>query len=137
MATQIWRPVNNEYCSVRDNDMAAFSVIWFLLIAVVAVPPTVMIRRHQRTTWWDYTYPFLGVAAWLPLGMSNVGSTVSLSNFIVELFWVAVISVAVPWARWILSRFQREKLNAWSLVLTFLPILVAVVIRLTMPTLPE
>ena len=117
--------------------MAAFSVFWFLLIAVVAAPPTVMMRKRRHTTWWDYTYPFTGVAAWFPLGMSKVGSTVSLSNFVVEVFWVAVVSLAVPWARWIFSRFQREKLNAWSLVLTFLPILVAVVIRLTMPTLPE
>ena len=117
--------------------MIAFSLIWFLLIAVVAVPPTVMLRKIRRTTWWDYAYPFTGVAAWFPLGMSNVGSTVSLSNFVVELFWIAVVSVAVPWTCWILSRFQREQLKTWSFVLTFFPIVVAVVLRLTMPTLPE
>ena len=117
--------------------MIVFSLIWFLLIAVVAVPPTVMLRRRQLTTWWDYAYPFTGGAAWFPLAMSNVGSTVSLSNFVVEVFWIAVISVVVPWVRWILTRFQMEKLKVRSLVLTFLPIVVAVVIRLAMPTLPE
>ena len=117
--------------------MIVFSVILFLFIAVVAVPPTVMLRKQQRMTWWDFVYPFAGVAAWVPLSMSNVGSTVSLSNFVVEVFWIAVVSVAIPWARWGLSRFQRENLNALPLVLTFLPIIVAVVIRLTMPTLPE
>jgi hypothetical protein len=117
--------------------MIVFSVILLLLIAVVAAPPTVMLRKRQRMTWWDYVYPFAGIAAWFPLGMSNVGATVSLSNFVAEVFWIAVVSVAIPWTRWVLPRFQRENLKALPLVLTFLPIIVAVVIRLTMPTLPE
>ena len=117
--------------------MIAFSLFWFLLIAVAAVPPTVMLRKIARTTWWDVTYPFTGVAAWFPLAMFNVGSTVSLSNFVVEVFWIAVVSVAVPWARWILTRFQLEQLKACSFILTFLPMVLAVVLRLTLPTLPE
>ena len=117
--------------------MIAFSFIWFLLIAVVAIPPTVMLRKIRPTTWWDFTFLFTGVAAWFPLAMFGVGSTVSLTNFVVEVFWIAVVSVAAPWTRWILARFQGEQFKAWSFVLTFLPMFLAVVLRLTMPTLPE
>jgi hypothetical protein len=43
----------------------------------------------------------------------------------------------MPWARWILSGFDSKHFKTWSLLLTFLPIITAVVIRLTVPTLPE
>ena len=115
--------------------MIAFSVIWFLLIAAVAIYPTIAFRKRQRTTWWDYVYPFTGVAAWFPL--SGVGSTASLSNFVVEVFWIAILSVLLPWRRWLLSRTERDQIKTLSFLLTFLPILAAVVMRLTMPTLPE
>ena len=117
--------------------MIVFSLFWFLIIAAVAVLPMVKLQKGRRTTWWDYAYPFAGVATWFSLAMANVGSTVSLSNFVVEVFWIAVISVAVPWIRWLLSRFLNEKVKLWSFVLTFLPIIAALAIRLTMPTIPE
>lgn len=117
--------------------MIAFSVIWFLLIALVAAPPSIMLRKRQRTTRWDYTYPFTGVAAWFPLAIFGVGSTVSLSNFVIELFWIAVVSIAIPWMRLILSRFNMKQIKMLSVVLTLLPVVVAVVMRLTIPTLPE
>jgi len=117
--------------------MIAFSAIWFLLLAGVAVFPMAALRKRQQTTWWDYAYPFTGIVAWFPLGMSNVGSAISMSNFVVEVFWIAVVSVAVPWVRWILSRFEKEQFKGLSLLLTFLPIIVAAFIRLTIPTLPE
>jgi threonine/homoserine efflux transporter RhtA len=117
--------------------MIVFSLFWFLLIAAMAVLPMVKLQKGQATTWWDYTYPFTGVAVWFPLGMFNVGSIVSLSNFVIEVFWVAVVSVVVPWVRWLWSRFLGDKNKTWSFVLTLLPIVAAIAIRLMMPTLPE
>jgi len=92
--------------------MIAFSAIWFLRIAAVAIYPTVALRKSQRTTWWDYVYPFTGVAAWFPL--SGVGSTVSFSNFVVEVFWIAVLSVLLPWGRWLLSKTGKDQIKIWS-----------------------
>ena len=117
--------------------MIAFFAICFLLIAGIAIYPTLALRKCQRMTWWDYAYPFTGVIAWFPLGISNIGSTVSLSNFAVEVFWIAVLSVIIPWGRWLLSIVERKQGNALSRLLTILPIVAAVIIRLTMPTLPE
>ena len=115
--------------------MIAFAAIWLILIAGVAICPTLAMRKRQRSTWWDYVYPFTGVAGWFLL--SGVGSTVSLSNFVVEVFWIAVLSVLIPWLRWMLSRVEAQQIKTLSLLLTFLPILAAVLMRLTMPTLPE
>jgi len=115
--------------------MIAFSAIWLLLIAGLAAFPVLAFRKQKDMTLWDYIYPFTGVVTWFAI--SGIGSTVSLSNFVVEVFWVAAISVAMPWVRWISSRFEWRQFKAWSLLLTFLPIVAAVIIRLTMPTLPE
>lgn len=117
--------------------MIGFSGIGLLLLAGVAVFPMLALRKRQRTTWWDYVYPFTGVMAWFPLGISNIGSTVSLSNFVVEVFWIAVLSVVIPWGRWLMSRVERKEITVLSFAMTFLPMVAAVIIRLTMPTLPE
>ena len=115
--------------------MIAFLALLILLIAGFAAFPTMTLRKHQRITWWDYVYPFAGVVAWLCL--SGVGSTVSLSNMVVEIFWIAVLSIVIPWVRWGLSKIEIKRVKALSFFLTLMPILAATVIRLTMPTLPE
>ena len=82
---------------------------------------------------------FLGgkSVGWFPLAMSGIGSTVTLSNFVAEEFCVSVVSVAIPWVHWFLARFQNRRLRALWMLLTFLPIVTALAIRLSMPTLPE
>jgi len=69
--------------------------------------------------------------------ISGVGSTVSLTNFVVEVFWNAVLSALSPWLRWILLKIDTKPVKTFSLFLTFLPILAALLMRLTMPALPE
>jgi len=117
--------------------MIVFAAIWFPLIAGVGFFPTMALRKRQDTTWWDYAYPFTGVVAWVPLGMSGLGATVSMANFVVEVFWIAVFSALMPWGRWLIARFEGRRIRIFSLVLTFLPLVAALVIRLAMPTLPE
>jgi hypothetical protein len=95
------------------------------------------LRKWQNTTWWDYAYPFTGIVAWVPLGMSGLGATVSMSNFVVEVFWIAVFSALTPWGRWLIARFEGRLIRGLSLGLTFLPLVAALVMRLAMPTLPE
>ena len=117
--------------------MTALSAIWLLLIAGISLYPMRALRKRQHTTWWDNVYPFTGIVAWFSLGLANIGSTASLSNFVIEVFWVAVLSVVIPWVRWLLPRAERKSMVALSFLLTSLPIIAAVVIRITMPTLPE
>lgn len=115
--------------------MMAYFALLILLIAGFAAFPSMALRKHQRITLWDYLYPFTGLVAWLCL--SGVGSGASLSNLVVEIFWIAVLSVVIPWVRWGLSKIETKRVKALSFFLTLMPILAAAVIRLTMPTLPE
>jgi len=109
------------------------SAVWLLLV----VFPVVALRKHQRLIWWDYVYPFAGLPVWFALTMMRVGATASLSNLVVEVFWMAVAAVVVPWARWILAWVGGARCKRVSTGLAFLPLMVAVIIRLVMPTLPE
>jgi len=116
--------------------MVAFFLILLLLIAVLVWAPTAMIRKHGSTTLWDFIYPFTGVIVWILLCALNVGSTMSLAN-IIEPLWIAALSITVPWGRWLMSRFLEKQVKVLSLALTLLPMVVAVIIRLVTPTLPE
>ena len=117
--------------------MISFSAFWLLLIGIVALIPILMMRGKQTTTWWDYLSPFLGVVLWFIVAVAGVGSTATLSNFVVEEFCVAIVSILMPWARWGLTVQKTKSAQKWSLALTFLPLATAVIIRLTMPSLPE
>lgn len=117
--------------------MTAFSAVWMLLIASVAIFPMLALQKRQRVTRWDWVYPFTGVVAWVPIAVARIGSTVSLSNFVVEVFWIGILSAAIPWVRLFLSRIEGQWVKRSSDLLTLLPMIAAVIIRLTMPTLPE
>ena len=115
--------------------MIAFSALFFLLITAIAIYPMLTLQKRQRTTLWDYVYPLSGVAAWFVL--SGVGSTPSLSNFVVEVFCIFILSALLPWVRLLLPRAEKYQIGTLSFLLTFLPIVASVTMRLTMPTLPE
>jgi hypothetical protein len=99
--------------------------------------PTYKLGTLQGTSEWDYLHPFMGIIEWYFLGMFSVGSTASLSNFVVELFWISVIAIVIPWWRWVLALRRSRQLKILSTGLTVLPIIAAVLLRLMMPTLPE
>jgi hypothetical protein len=117
--------------------MIVLSAFCILLIAAAAVAPTILLRKLQNTNWWDYAYPLTGVIAWFSLAMARIGSTVTLSNFVIEVFSVAAVSMIILWVRWFLARLQNGKLDVVLYLMTFLPITLALVIRLSMPSLPE
>jgi len=117
--------------------MIACIVLYFLLIAGLALFPMRALRKRQSPTWWDDVYPFTGILVWFSLGMSNIGSSLSMSNFVIEVFWITILSGILPWGRWLLSYVERKHIKHVSFLLTVLPLLAAIIIRLTMPSLPE
>lgn len=107
-----------------------------LIIFLVGAFPTLLTRRIKPLTWWNYLYPFTGIVAWNFLAAIGVGSLVSLSNFAVEQFWVFVASLLSPWIYWGLIWSRKRVASHMALFVTFLPILVAAMLRYLMPTLP-
>jgi hypothetical protein len=117
--------------------MISSSIRWFFLLWLLSVVPVLLSRRNGETTWWDYVSPFSGVIAWFVLTMLKIGSIVSLSNFAVECFWIIATSSMIPWCRWGLSFSKKGIINKVSFTLSLMPVALAIVLRLTVPSLPE
>lgn len=107
-------------------------------MGALAVYPVGALRKIWQTAWWDYGYLVTGLVTWV--AVSGLGATASLANLVVELFWVVLVSVMVPWVRWLVARKRvgEDSRVRWLLgALTVLPMVVAVLLRLSMPTLAE
>ena len=117
------------------------TILFPIILVVIAVGAIIPIRLSKRKgvkiIRWDYIYPFLGVPIWIALTGLNIGNTASLSNLVVEIFWILIVSVTVPWVRYLLTFIRTKKFYSYSHILTVFPLIAAIVIRLLMPTLPE
>ncbi len=107
------------------------------IIAICAVFPVLLSRRRSKIIWWDYAYPFLGALLWFILKSFDVGGKISMSNFLIEMFLILLVSIAVPWLRFAMTFAKAGIFSAISFFLTFLPIAVTIGLRLTVPLLPE
>lgn len=74
---------------------------------------------------------------WFAVTETKLGSTASLTNMVVEVQLIAVVSILVPWIRWTLIQFEYTSNKKILLALSFIPILFAVVLRAIMPSMPE
>ena len=61
----------------------------------------------------------------------------SLSNFVVETFWVFVATIISPWVRVLLPGKNNKTQLISSVSALLIPIIVAIALRAFMPTLPE
>ena len=116
--------------------LASLPIIALILIAT-GFPPTKMSRKYINIGWWDYALPAVGLPIWILLTVADIGQTPSLSNLVIEAFWIIVASILVPWIRYAVLRFQPRYSPLIFHVLYAVPILTAVLLRMHMPTLPE
>ena len=108
-----------------------------LIIGVFSVIPAILIRNRCPVVGWDYLYPFSGVVIWIGLLALELGSRMSLSNFI-EAFWIALFSILISWVRLSVLFFtKRMGLSLWVSILLLMPSLFAIAVRFMTPTLPE
>ncbi len=116
---------------------AGYAVFILSLVAVSVVTPLILSREKYRITWWDYAFPILGVPLWYVLQAVGIGDGVSMTNFILELFLILVVSISIPWIRFVLTFSNAGVVSNISFLLTFFPLIVAISLRLTVPLLPE
>ena len=90
--------------------------------------------RSKRVKWfkWEYgapLYPVIFVSFVLPWLLPRGG----MSNFIIDLFLVSVVTLVSPWFRvWIPGKTKRTQIIS-SLVALIIPLLFAVLIKLIIP----
>ncbi|MEN8189086.1 MAG: hypothetical protein ABFS19_04515 [Thermodesulfobacteriota bacterium] len=113
-------------------------IVFILSIVVVSsVTPLLFSKEKMKITIWDYLFPVLGPLLWLALVWAQVGSTISSQNFLLEMFGVLMVSITVPWARFAVLYWQAKVAPTLSFVLTLAPMVIALALRLTVPTLPS
>lgn len=68
--------------------------------------------------------------------MLKVGDMDSLSDFVVEVFLVVVVSIVTPWIVLFLHQTKKKQGRAIANILTLFPLVFTVVLRLLMRSLP-
>jgi len=88
---------------------AVYVVFIFSIVIAAVVTPLILSRGRLMFTWWDYVFPFIGIPLWFILRAFHIGKDVSESNFIIEIFIILIVSIAIPWLRFFLT-FARNRL---------------------------
>lgn len=115
-----------------------FGMIFFCLICGFSGYAALKISGERISPGiWDYVYPVTGISTWTILYASGAGSMVSGTNFLYETFWIFSGSIIIPWIRLALSFAKYRPIAVISLMFTFIPVVLAVSLRLLMPSLPD
>lgn len=117
--------------------MIVFVLLAAIFIGISSFFATQLIKRRKALIWWDYFFPYTGIIAWFFLLMFNVGKTASLSNFVIENFWITMVSIIIPWMVFGVSFIPKVTASIFARILTFLPMTFSIIIRLTIDTIPE
>ena len=113
-------------------------VVFILSIIVVsAVTPLLFSKGKMKITWWDYAFPVMGPLLWFILSWIHVGSDISNNNFLLEMFGVLMVSITVPWIRFAFLFLKSKGALMLSFILTLAPMAMALLLRLTVSTLPD
>ena len=71
------------------------------------------------------------------LPMLRIGKTASLSNFVVENFWIVVVSIGTLWIIFFLYKIENKITDLVARILTVLPVVFTIMLRLLIESLPE
>ena len=115
-----------------------FDIIAILTVITLSTVVSLMYsKKAMKITWWDYSFPYLGVPFWYLLRGCGVGGRVSSSNFMVEMFAILLCSISAPWLRFALTFVKSRIVSLVSILLTVSPLAVAAFVRWVTPVLPS
>ena len=117
--------------------MIIYLLFALILIAGCTIPVTILTRNYKKISKWDYLYPYLGIPLWFILVTLKIGKTATLANFAVENFYILIISIGTPWIIFILYKITNKANNLIAKILTVLPIIFTILLRLIIESLPE
>ena len=122
---------------MQTNELLISFIVLYLMLSVVALVPPAITKTRYWVTWWDYVYPLLTLPFWMVLRQLHIGDEISATNFAFEVFFLLILSVAIPWTRYYLAYTRVKIVNYLSNALTFLPLVAALFVRLSVPHLPN
>jgi hypothetical protein len=126
-----------ELDPMQINELLISFVVLYLMLSGVALVPPAITKTRYWVTWWDYVYPLLTMPFWIALWKLHIGDEISATNFAFEVFFLLILSVATPWIRYYLAYSDAKIVGYLSNSLTFLPIVTTLIVRLSVPHLPN
>lgn len=117
-----------------QNTFVVIAILTIITISMIV--PILLRRKKMRISWWDYCFPYLGVPLWFGLREIGVGDEVSISNFLVEMFCILLASEVSSWIRFGITFMHSNLMKSISFFLTFMPMIMAIFVRMVMPELP-
>jgi hypothetical protein len=117
--------------------MIILLLIALMIIAGLSLPAINKTKKHKSLSLWDYAYPSLGIPLWFALTIFKVSQTATLSNFVVENFWITLVSIGAPWIVLLIYKLRNRSMLVMANLLTLLPMVFTVAIRLLINSLPE
>jgi hypothetical protein len=127
---------SQEIDHMQFNELLISFVVLYLMLSAVALVPPAITKTRYWVTWWDYVYPLLTMPFWFALWKLHIGDDISATNFAFEVFFLLILSVATPWIRYYLAYSKTKMVAYLSNALTFLPITITLIMRLSVPYLP-
>ena len=85
---------HTQYREESFSRMLASLLIIIAFLIAVGIPPIRLSRKFIKIHWWDYALPAIGLPVWIFLTFAEIGETASLSNMVIEVIIVLVISGA-------------------------------------------
>ena len=111
--------------------------VFIIVFILLSLPAWIIGRKKVRWYIWDFGVPVYAISLWFFLVMNKVGTTATLSNFVVEVFLIFIASFASPWLRFVFPGKSTKKSLQSSFIFLLLPIIATIFVRLLMPSLPE
>jgi hypothetical protein len=136
LLTNIYKD-EQESDPMQINELLISFIVLYLMLSVVALVPPAITKTRYWVTWWDWVYPLLTMPFWMGLWQLHIGDEISATNFAFEVFFLLILSVATPWTRYYLAYAQAKAVRYLSNSLTFLPLATTLIVRLTVPHLPN
>ena len=109
--------------------------IVILVPILFCLPGWMLARKRYDATPWSLTYAVPGMIVWVLLAMSGIGSQ-SLSN-VVELLYLSFGAVPIYYLKVMYIDKLRSDTRMNTIIATVALCLVAIILRLAMPVLPE
>ena len=117
--------------------MIILLVFIVFVIAGATLPSLRLTKKYGNLSWWDVLYPYTGIPVWFALTSLGIGATPTLSNFVVEVILISIVSIAAPWLALFSYRTKNKNAVSAARLLSFLPVVFSIVIRLLLKSLPE
>jgi hypothetical protein len=117
--------------------MATLFLFYLIVILFASFPAWIGFKNRVHWNRQDYLTPFLGFITWFILEEMHIKNIATLSNLLIETFWILIASIFGVWFRVVFPGKSKKQATLSSIICLAIPFITAILLRTFMPTLPE